>query len=74
MKKILQYLMAFWLLGGGFVISLCCLVWSWKIALGILCAWLCIWIIMIMYWCFKTKALYLIKKDKLDKKAGEVRE
>lgn len=62
MKKIIQYFLAFWLFGGGFIISLGCLIWSWQIALGVFCAWACLWIVIIIYWCFKTKALYFIEK------------
>jgi len=64
MKKIGQYLLMFWLFGGGFVISLGCLIMSWKIALGVFCAWGCTWIASMIYWGFKARVLYLIEKDK----------
>jgi len=67
MKKIGQYLLAFWLFGGGFVISLGCLILAWEIALGVFCVWGCTWVAAIIYWCFKAKALYLIEKDKKEK-------
>ena len=67
MKKIGQYLLMFWLFGGGFVISLGCFILSWKIALGVFCVWGCTWIASMIYWGFKAKILYLIEKDKKDK-------
>jgi len=76
MKKIGQYMLAFWLFGGGFVISLGCLILSWKIALGVFCVWGCSWVASIIYWCFKARVLYLIEKDKQKKKptAGSIAE
>ncbi len=67
MKKIGQYLLMFWLFGGGFVISLGCFIVSWKIALGVFCAWGCTWIASMIYWGFKARVLYLIEKEKSDK-------
>ncbi len=68
MKKIGQYLLMFWLFGGGFVISLGCLIFSWQIALGVFCVWGCTWIASIIYWCFKARVFYLTEKDKQAKK------
>ncbi len=64
MKKIGQYLLMFWLFGGGFVISLGCLILSWQISLGVFCFWGCTWIASIIHWCLKARVLYLIEKDK----------
>ena len=71
MKNILQYLLAFWFFGGGFVISLGCLILSWEIALGVFCFWGCTLVASIIYWYFKIKTLYLINKAKLKKKTGK---
>ena len=67
MKKIGQYILAFWLFGGGFVISLGCLILSWQIALGVFCVWGCTWVVSIIYWCFQVKVIYLIEKEKKEK-------
>ena len=39
-ESVTNNICAFWLLGGGIVISLFSLILSWKLALGILCVWL----------------------------------
>ncbi len=40
LKDIFDFILMAWLFGGGFVLAILCLVWSWKIAVITFCAWL----------------------------------
>lgn len=39
LKEITKFLSWFWFFGGGLVLSLLGLVWTWKLALIIFCVW-----------------------------------
>lgn len=61
LKKIFDAVSIFWCFGGGFFISILCLIWSWKLSLAILCLWGCSWIIVGMV-CLSDKTHIKSKK------------
>jgi len=50
-KKIWEWISCFWCFGGGFVLSMMCLIFSWKLALILFCLWLLSWIIVVLCLC-----------------------
>jgi len=49
LKKSRDFLVLTWLFGGGPVISLLLIIWSWKLCVGCCCAWLMSWILIAIY-------------------------